>query len=121
MKISGYHHTSLLITDLVQAVDFYQNIIGLVPVERPDLGFEGLWYAVGDLQLHLLKLTSPLRHQLPPEHVGRDWHLAFAIDNLDELKQRLIARNIAYTMSKSGRAALFCRDFDDNGLEFVQS
>lgn len=119
MKIQGYHHTSLLITDLKQAAYFYENIIGLKRIERPNLNFEGLWYAVGDLQLHLLKLSNPLRQQKPPEHVGRDWHLALAVDEIDSLKQRLIAEKITYTMSRSGRVALFCRDFDDNGLEFV--
>jgi len=119
MKISGYHHASLIVTDLIKAADFYEKLIGLEPIERPKLGFSGLWYAVGDLQLHLLVLTPPLRFKEVPEHVGRDWHLALAIDDIEELKIKLTKAGIFYTLSRSGRKALFCRDPDQNGLEFV--
>ncbi len=53
------------------------------------------------------------------EHVGKDRHLAFVIDSLTDLKMRLDAKNIPYTLSRSGRKALFCRDPDLNGLEFM--
>jgi glyoxylase I family protein len=111
-----------LVTDLARSADFYENILGLTPIKRPDLGFSGLWYGVGDLQLHLLQLTPPLRHPVLPSHVGRDWHLAMMIDSLvdlEDLKQKLMTQNIPYTLSRSGRNALFCRDPDLNGLEFV--
>jgi hypothetical protein len=36
------------------------------------------------------------------------------------LKSRLDAAGVKYTASKSGRAALFCRDPDANTLEFVE-
>lgn len=119
MKISHYHHASLLIKDLDRAADFYENTLGLTRITRPNLGFAGLWYAVGDLQLHLLQCPSSAYQQNLPEHVGKDRHLAFVIDSLTDLKMRLDAKNIPYTLSRSGRKALFCRDPDLNGLEFM--
>jgi glyoxylase I family protein len=38
---------------------------------------------------------------------------------MDALKARFDAAGVRYTASRSGRAALFCRDPDDNTLEFV--
>jgi len=42
------------------------------------------------------------------------------VNDLEELMRRLAAAGIAYTLSKSGRSALFCRDPDGNALEFVE-
>ena len=36
------------------------------------------------------------------------------------LKSRLDAAGVNYTVSQSGRTALFCRDPDMNTLEFVE-
>jgi glyoxylase I family protein len=36
------------------------------------------------------------------------------------LMKRLDAAGVTYTLSQSGRRALFCRDPDDNALEFVE-
>ncbi|MHB8981944.1 VOC family protein, partial [Thiobacillus sp.] len=55
-----------------------------------------------------------------PEHGGRDRHVAVGAGDLAALARRLDAAGIAYTTSKSGRAALFCRDPDANTIEFVQ-
>ncbi len=52
-----------------------------------------------------------------PEHGGRDRHVAFTISDLQPLKGRLDDAGVTYTMSKSGRAALFCRDLDGNAFE----
>ena len=55
-----------------------------------------------------------------PAHGGRDRHLALAVADLDALRASKEAAGVAYTQSKSGRRALFCRDLDGNALEFVQ-
>jgi glyoxylase I family protein len=42
------------------------------------------------------------------------------VENLDELVARLEQAGIPYSLSKSGRRALFCRDPDQNALEFIE-
>lgn len=54
-----------------------------------------------------------------PEHGGRDRNIALGVQNMDALKARFDTVGVKYTVSKSGRAALFCRDPDANTLEFV--
>lgn len=117
------HHVSLLISDLTCARAFYGEVLGLEEdPARPDLGYPGAWFTVGpDLQLHLLQLPNPDPHTGRPEHGGRDRHVAFVVDDLAALRARLDAAGVAYTESRSGRAALFCRDPDGNALEWIQS
>jgi hypothetical protein len=55
-----------------------------------------------------------------PDHGGRDRHVAFSISNLDPLIASLDEKKIPFTMSMSGRRALFCRDLDGNAFEFME-
>lgn len=121
MIIKQVLHASLLIADLERAIGFYHGILGLQSDQtRPDLGYPGAWLDIGDQQIHLLQLPNPDPVDNRPAHGGRDRHVAMQVDSIAELKQKLAATNIAYTESKSGRKALFCRDPDGNALEFVE-
>jgi len=114
-------HIGLVVSDLEVAARFYERVLGLYRIERPDLGFEGIWYGLEDgQQIHLMLLDNPYADCLLPEHGGRDRHIAMAVNNLDVIRDRLGAEGIIYTLSRSGRAALFCRDPDNNTLELIQ-
>lgn len=120
-RICRLLHSSLLVSDLPVARDFYESVLGLSPSPvRPEMDFEGIWYELGEQQIHLLVLPNPDRAVGRPEHGGKDRHVAFAVQDLADLQARLQARNIPFTLSRSGRSALFCRDPEGNALEFVQ-
>jgi glyoxylase I family protein len=115
-------HASLLVDDLARAKVFYEEVLGLVPSPlRPAMGFEGAWYDMGESQIHLLCVPNPEKGLARPQHGGRDRHIALAVDSLDTLAQQFDKAGIAFTRSQSGRAALFCRDPDDNALEFIET
>lgn len=119
--VRGLHHVSLIVADTQRALDFYQNILGLqVDHSRPALGFPGAWLALGDCQLHLLELSNPDPVQGRPAHGGRDRHTAVGVTDLAGFTARLKRAGIPYTMSQSGRPALFCRDPDGNGWELIE-
>lgn len=119
---SGIHHVSLLISDVVRSRQFYSDVLGLpVDNQRPAMSFDGLWLNVTEQQqVHLLCLPNPDAGMVRPEHGGRDRHAAFLVTDLEALVQRLKKHGTAYTLSQSGRRALFCRDPDDNALEFIE-
>lgn len=122
MKIHTLLHASLLVADLAKSRAFYEGVLGLTPnPNRPDLGYGGMWYDIGGQQIHLLVLPNPDPTAGRPAHGGRDRHVALAVDDIGALKVALDAQGVPYTLSKSGRAALFCRDPDGNALEFVQA
>ncbi|MHB8916107.1 MAG: VOC family protein [Thiobacillus sp.] len=119
--ITGLLHAGLLISDLATARTFYESVLGFTPLDRPDLPYPGAWYALNQQQqLHLMQLPNPDQASIRPPHGGRDRHIAFGIADMDSLRVRLDAMSIVYTMSKSGRRAMFCRDPDGNTLEFIE-
>jgi glyoxylase I family protein len=118
--IKGIHHASLLVEDLPRALGFYRDLLGLAEdATRPAMGFAGAWLQLGGQQIHLILSPSPLPAPAGG-HTGRDRHLALEVADLDPLLRRLEAARVPCTSSRSGRRALFCRDPDGNGLEFVE-
>jgi len=115
-------HIGMLVTDLPRTAGFYEDILGLARAERPDLGFNGIFYTLdGGQQIHLMQLDNPYQDCALPAHGGRDRHLALGVADLDSIRQRLDSAGIPYTPSRSGRAALFCRDPDGNAIELCES
>ena len=121
-EITRLHHCSVLVRDTKLALGFYQDVLGL-PVNhgRPDLGYPGVWLDIGNQQLHLLELPNPDPVDGRPQHGGRDRHVALVVKDLEWLIARLEQAGTEYSLSRSGRRALFCRDPDGNALEFIQT
>ncbi|PIP02498.1 MAG: glyoxalase [Zetaproteobacteria bacterium CG12_big_fil_rev_8_21_14_0_65_54_13] len=113
-------HIGLLVSDLERAAAFYEQMLGLQRIERPQLNFDGLWYGLdAGQQIHLMLLDSPYTGCDKPDHGGRDNHIAMQVEDFDGIRQRLDAAGITTTQSKSGRTALFCRDPDGNTFELI--
>ena len=120
--ITAIHHASFIVADTERALTFYCDVLGLgQDHSRPDLGYPGAWLQVGEGQIHLLELPNPDPVENRPEHGGRDRHLAMTVTSLDRIKTALEQAGIDYTQSKSGRLALFCRDYDGNAIELIES
>jgi glyoxylase I family protein len=119
--ITGILHATFLTADLTKSRAFYEGVLGLQPdTNRPTMSYDGVWYGVApDQQIHLMLLHDPETGLQRPAHGGRDRHVALAVSDMAELIERLDSKGIAYTLSSSGRRALFCRDPDGNALEFV--
>jgi glyoxylase I family protein len=120
--ITGILHASFITSDLSRSRDFYEGVLGMRPdPNRPNMNFDGVWYDVApNQQIHLLMLPNPEAGLQRPVHGGRDRHVALAVSDITNLIARLDQTKIAYTLSQSGRRALFCRDPDDNALEFIE-
>lgn len=119
MRILALNHVSLLVSDLKQSLDFYQGVLGLSLLPRPELGFAGAWLDLGQGQaIHLLCLPQARLGELPV-HVGRDQHVALTVADTAAVKQALLSAGIAFTVSQSGRDSVFCRDPDANGIELL--
>ncbi len=110
-------HCSCCVHDLAAAEFFYQNLLALRKIARPDLPFPGAWFDLGQNQsLHLLAvLSAPLPE--PSRPLGQSAHLALALGDYHGTQQRLTAAGISVVASRSGRAAFFCQDPSGNVLE----
>ncbi|XP_044464483.1 uncharacterized protein LOC123195002 [Mangifera indica] len=121
--VVSVHHVGILCENLERSLEFYQNILGLeINEARPDdkLPYRGAWLWVGSEMIHLMELPNPDPLTGRPEHGGRDRHTCIAIRDVSKLKTILDEAGIPYTLSKSGRPAIFTRDPDANALEFTQ-
>jgi len=121
--ITGILHTTFLAADLAKSRAFYEGVLGLRPdPNRPAMSYGGVWYDVApNQQIHLMLLPDPEAGLQRPAHGGRDRHVALAVSDIAKLIARLDQAGIAYTLSQSGRRALFCRDPDQNALEFIEN
>ena len=122
IRIIALNHVSLLVADTQRALGFYHDILNLpVSAARPELGYPGAWLDTGNgQQIHLLELSAGAGGELP-EHGGRDRHIAMDVIDLDAVIAELDSYGIDYTLSRSGRRALFCRDPDGNAVELIES
>ncbi|MGX2040458.1 VOC family protein [Methylocaldum sp. MU1018] len=121
MKVIGFNHASLLVSDLDASRRFYEGILGLTPSDkRPRLPFDGVWYEIGEQQIHLLQVPNPDAGAKRPEHGGLDRHVALNVADLAAIRRDLDQAGVHYTLSRSGRPALFCRDPDNNTFELIE-
>ena len=114
-------HTSIIVSDTDEALKFYQGVLGMERLQRALLPYPGAWLKIGTQQLHLLELPDPDQYSVRPDHGGRDRHMAILVSDINVIKKAMQENAIQYTMSQSGRPALFCRDSDQNALEFIQA
>jgi glyoxylase I family protein len=120
MNILSLNHASFIVADTEVSLGFYRDVLGLQLLERPDMGFPGAWLKLGSQQIHLLELQNPDPIYGRPQHGGRDRHIALNALALAPIQEALDKAGIVYTMSISGRRALFCRDFDGNTVEVIE-
>lgn len=115
MSLRGIHHVSINVTDLERARQFYVDVLGLEELDRPELGFPGLWLKAGDQEVHLLAIDSgrPLKEQ----------HFAFDVDDIASVQRALTAANVKLSAPSEIAGVCrqaFTRDPSGNLIEFNQ-
>lgn len=115
MKVTGLLHVAILVSDLETAKQFYGGILGLKQKPRPNLDSPGVWYSLGDAELHLIVTTR----QLPSanERPNKDSHVALAVEDYELIKKELKDAGVPFGESSSGAAQVFVRDPDGNLIE----
>lgn len=119
MQVKHYLHTALLVSDLARSQHFYGTVLGLSKIDRV-LKYPGVWYQLGEIQIHLIVHPGLSQSLHNPEKRGRNGHLAIAVADLEAAKADLIAHGCDVEMSASGRAALFVQDPDGNVIEMAE-
>jgi catechol 2,3-dioxygenase-like lactoylglutathione lyase family enzyme len=119
MQIIKCLHAAVLVSNLEKAEHFYSNVLGLSKVDRI-LKFPGVWYQIGEFQIHLIVDASIQPALQNPEKWGRNPHIALSVTDLDAVKTQLLAYDCSVQVSASGRAALFTQDPDGNIIELSQ-
>ena len=119
-----FAHVSVTVTDIAAADRFYGETIGLPRLPRPDFGFPGSWFGLGNgLELHLI-VNEGLRR---PDAERRRFevkypHFAIAVEDADRTRGALVAAGLAVDelySSPTGLRQLFVKDPDGNMVEFI--
>ena len=113
MRIHALQHVSIRSRDLARARDFYERLLGLREVPRPNLGFPGAWYGIGTNQLHLIAREKLLEGIDPT-----DPHFALEVESLEAVRGELKAGGIPYL--DFGGPQLWVRDPDGNVVELCE-
>ena len=108
------HHASIRVADLGRSVAFYEGLLGLRAIERPDFGIPGRWYGIGGGQLHLIEGAAPGG---PLDPSGP--HFAIAVADLDAARRELQAAGVE-TLDPGG-SQLWLRDPDGNVVELTDA
>jgi catechol 2,3-dioxygenase-like lactoylglutathione lyase family enzyme len=99
------------------AREFYGSLLGMIEIEKPSKlhARGGCWFECGDRQLHV-----GVEKNFAP---ARKAHPAFAVADLDELRQALAARGVAVIDDDTipGTRRFYAEDPWGNRLEFVES
>lgn len=120
IHVESIHHVSLAITDLEKSRHFYGTVLGFPEINRPDFGFPGAWYQIGDQQLHLI--VDPDSETLRKSGISsRNGHFAIRVKDYYQTLVALKEGKVEVVQkpnSKSGFAQIFCIDPDHNIIEF---
>lgn len=118
ITISSFHHAGFLVTDIERAAAFYEGVLGLENLPRPDFGFPGRWYDLHNgNQLHLMSMEALPAHSTDIPTFDR--HIALAVPDVEQTAAQLTALGISFAKGngRGGAAQLFLRDPDGNMIE----
>lgn len=118
------HHVSIIVTDIEEAKHFYGEVLGFEESsERPDFGFPGAWYQIGDTQLHLIVHKEGKTLRGTTEIDTRDGHFAVRVSDIEGFLKRLDDYGVEYVNKPTNKTPwhqVYVTDPSGNVIEFNQ-
>jgi len=114
------HHMSFPVKDLARSREFYEGVLGLQTIARPDLGaIAGVWYAAGACEVHLIETPPGVDPGVPPAQLNPlARHAAFAVEDYEDTLAHLRAHELAIFESRAG-GQMWVQDPDGHIIELI--
>jgi glyoxylase I family protein len=115
MRLTGIHHSSIVVTDMERARRFYRDVLGLKEVQRPaNFTTPVVWFEVGDEHVHLIPSERP--------DTESPRHFALHVDDARAAREHLRTHGIEVqeTVPIPGADRFFTHDPDGNQIELIQ-
>lgn len=120
MITQGVHHVSFAVSDLDASRRFYEGVLGLEPIERPDLGLPGVWYRAGALEVHLIAKPEGFDGGHGPEKLTPlANHCAFAIVDYASSLEAVNELGLEVVATSPAMGQMWIRDPDGNVIELI--
>ncbi|MEX2185294.1 MAG: VOC family protein [Pirellulales bacterium] len=116
LPLHALHHVAVASRDCDASLAFYRDVLGFRPLERPNFNFAGAWLFKDGLQIHIIEN----RPQTDGEKIDpRAEHVAFAVDDFDEVERCLKAHGVTYhkQVNAGGIPQIFFHDPDGHHIE----
>lgn len=114
-------HVSFPVSDLERARAFYEGVLGLEPVPRPEMGLGGMWYDAGaDAQIHIIVTPEGAEVGSPPARLtplGN--HTAFQVDDYETTLAALEEKGVEILETSPEVGQLWIADPDGNVFELI--
>ena len=120
LEVGTVHHVSFRVDDLDESLRFYEGILGLAQIPRPDLSMKGVWLSAGATQVHLIEASaSEDLGYAPRTLIGLANHVAFRVASLDDTERGLRAHGCS-VLRGTEVPQLMVQDPSGNVIEFTQ-
>jgi catechol 2,3-dioxygenase-like lactoylglutathione lyase family enzyme len=114
------HHLSFPVTNLERSRAFYENVLGLRPIPRPDFGFPGVWYQAGPCEVHLIQSVAGVDLGAPPPSLNpMAQHAAFAVRDYDQTLSTLKGHGLEVLETSAQQGQMWVRDPDGHIIELI--
>jgi glyoxylase I family protein len=92
IDVRSFDHVTIICRDLEATRQFYVDFLGLDEVRRPSFGFPGLWFQLGQTQIHATQESAEAGEAGWGDRGGtvisRGHHIAFAVDDISNAIKR---------------------------------
>lgn len=121
MIARSVHHLSFSVRDLERSRRFYEGLLGLEPIPRPELGVPGAWYRAGAAEVHLIQAPEGVEIGTPPPRTTplAD-HSAFAIDDYAGTLALLRERGVPVVATSPEAGQMWIADPDGHVIELIE-
>ena len=119
-RFTQLDHASIPVGDVDEAIRFYTDVLGLVPIPRPDFKFPGAWFDGGGVAIHLTT-DGTLRGQNSRVRPN-EGHVAFRVDDAETMLEHLAAHDVyvwELPNSPAARRQIFFNDPWGNMIEMI--
>ena len=120
MIAKSVHHISFSVSDLERSRRFYEDVLGLVEIFRPDLGLPGAWYRAGNSEVHLIARPDGVDIPKGPAALSPlANHQAFAVDDYTDCLEFMESQNVEVMSTSAERGQMWVQDPDGNVIELI--
>ena len=107
LSVQAIDHVAVIARDLEASRQFYQDILGMNPVPRPDFPFPGLWFQAGNTQIHVILESEEAGPAGSSSFEGtvpaRGHHMAFELDDCAHAVEQLQSSGIPIAAGPQSR------------------